>query len=62
MTCPNCHGNKVKLINQTEIDADYCIIEKYLCHECDCEWEWTLKRPFFRWRRKIRAPKWVEID
>jgi hypothetical protein len=41
MTCPSCHGNNVELINQMEIEADYCIVEEYLCHDCDCEWDWT---------------------
>ena len=62
MTCPNCHGNNVELISHVEIEVDYCRMEEYLCHDCDCEWDWTFKRQFFHWRRKIRAPKWVTID
>ena len=62
MTCPNCHGTDIELINQMEVEVNYSIIKQYLCHDCDCEWDWTLQRQFFRWRQKIRAPKWVEID
>ena len=37
MTCPNCHGNNVELISHVEIEVDYCRMEEYLCHDCDCE-------------------------
>ena len=63
MPCPICLGNNVVLINQI-IDKydEYWKKEEYLCYDCDCEWDWTFQRPFFRWRTKIRAPGWVMID
>jgi len=62
MTCPNCQGNNIELINQINIETEYCKIEEYFCHDCDCEWDWTFQRQFFHWRGKIRAPQWVQID
>ncbi|HUL37928.1 MAG TPA: hypothetical protein VLW47_09590 [Thermodesulfobacteriota bacterium] len=61
-TCPNCRGGNVELVNQMDDEEGYWSREEYLCNECECEWDWTYKRPFFRWRRKIRAPKWVRLD
>jgi transposase-like protein len=62
VTCPNCSGNHVELLNQT-IDKDGSWKrEEYLCCDCDSQWDWTYERPFFRWRVKIRPPRWVRID
>ncbi len=61
-TCPNCHGDKVELVNQIDDGEGYWKKEEYLCYDCDCEWDWTYERPFHHWRVKIRAPRWVRID
>lgn len=60
--CPNCHGNNVELVNQIGDEEGLWEKEEYLCYDCDCEWDWTHQRPFFRWRVKIRAPGWMKID
>lgn len=62
MTCPNCNGNHVELLNQIVDEEGSWRRELYLCCDCDSEWDWTYKRPFFRWKVKIRSPKWVRID
>jgi len=62
MTCPNCHGNNIELINHINIEAEYCKTEEYFCHECDCEWDWTFQRSFLGLGVKIRGPKWVRVD
>jgi hypothetical protein len=61
-TCPNCHGSNVELVSQKKDQEGYWRKEEYLCYDCDCEWDWTYQRPFFRWRAKIRAPRWAKID
>jgi hypothetical protein len=61
-TCPKCLGDNVELVDQTSDGEGYWRKEGYLCYDCDCEWEWTYQRPFFHWRRKIRAPKWARLD
>jgi hypothetical protein len=61
-TCPSCYGDHTELVNQIEDEEGYWEKEAYVCYDCDCEWDWTVQRPFFRWRRKIRAPKWTSID
>jgi len=61
-TCPNCQGGHVELVNQIDDEEGYWRREEYLCYDCDCEWDWTYQRPFFRWSRKIRAPRWAKID
>ena len=60
-TCPNCLGDNVELVNQIN-EEGVSKIEEYLCYDCDCEWEWTYRRPLFHWRGKIRAPKWMRLD
>jgi len=60
--CPSCHGDHTELVNQIEDEEEYWRKEAYLCHDCDCEWDWTHQRPFFRWRVKIRAPGWMKIE
>jgi len=59
--CPSCGGYHTKLVRQME-DEGYCRKEEYLCHDCDCEWDWTHPRPFFRWRINIRAPGWAKLE
>ena len=61
-TCPKCLGDNVERVDQISDGEGYWKKEEYLCYDCDCEWEWTYQRPFFHWRRKIRAPKWVRLD
>jgi hypothetical protein len=60
--CPSCHGDHTELVNQMDDEEGLWKKEEYLCYDCDCEWDWTHQRPFFRWRVKIRAPKWTRID
>ncbi len=60
--CPSCGGGHTDLVSQIEDEEGCWRKEEYLCHDCDCEWEWTYQRPFFHWRRKIRAPGWVRLD
>ena len=60
--CPICRGNHVRRVSYEEDRDGYSEIEKYRCRDCGCSWEWTFKRPFLRFRIKIRAPKWVRID
>jgi len=45
--CPSCHGDHTELVNQIEDGEGYWRKEEYLCHDCDCEWDWTHERPFF---------------
>ena len=61
-TCPICQGGYVELVNQVNDEEGYWRKEEYLCHDCDCEWEWTYRRPFFHWRRKISPPRWMRLD
>jgi hypothetical protein len=60
--CPICHGDHTELVAQVEDKEGYWRKEEYLCLDCDCEWDWTHPRPFFRWRLKIRAPGWMKIE
>lgn len=60
--CPSCHGDHTELVNQIGDEEGLWEKEEYLCYDCDCEWDWTHQRPFFRWCVKIRAPRWVRID
>src|SRR4030042_2414218 len=60
--CPSCHGDHTELISQIEDGEGYWRKEEYLCHDCECEWDWKHPRPFFRWRRKIRAPGWAKVE
>ena len=60
--CPICHGDRTELVNQMEDGEGYWRKEEYLCRDCDCEWDWTHPRPFFRWRVKIRAPGWAKVE
>jgi len=60
--CPSCRGMNVERVNQVDDEEGYWKIEEYLCKDCDCEWDWTYQRPFFRWRVKIRPPKWMRMD
>lgn len=60
--CPSCHGDHTELVNQMDDEEGLWRKEEYLCYDCDCEWDWTHERPFFRWRVKIRAPRWARID
>jgi len=60
--CPVCRGHRIKLINLAS-DREGCWdVEEYHCYACGCEWDWTFKRPFFRFGVKVRSPKWVRID
>jgi transposase-like protein len=61
VVCPMCHGNHIELIRHSD-EGGRLRREEYLCHDCDCEWDWTFKRPFFQWRPRIRAPRWLKID
>ena len=61
--CPSCGGSRTQLVSQIEDGEGYWRKEEeYVCHDCNCEWDWTHKRPFFRWRVKIRAPEWVKLE
>jgi hypothetical protein len=60
--CPSCHGDHTEVVSQIDDGEGYWKKEEYLCYDCDCEWEWTYRRAFFHWRRKIRAPGWVRVD
>jgi len=60
-TCPICCGDNVELVNQIN-EEGFSRKEEYLCYDCDCEWDWTYQRSLFRWRGKIRAPRWAKID
>jgi len=62
MTCPNCNGNRVEMLNQIIDEEGSWKREEYLCWDCESEWDWTYDRLFFRWRIKIRPPRWVRID
>ena len=62
VTCPNCNGNHVELLKKIIDERGSWKREEYLCYDCDSEWDWTYERPFFRWRVKIRPPRWVKID
>jgi len=59
ISCPNCHGQNIKLIYQRTIEEHFCKIEEYFCYDCDCEWDWTFRRSFFHRRARIRPPRWV---
>ena len=61
VTCPVCHGHNVELTDESG-EEGYWRKEEYLCGHCDCEWDWTYQRPFFRPRLKIRSPKWARIE
>ncbi len=50
------------MINHKNIEEEYCKIEQYFCHECDCEWDWTFQRSFLGLGVKIRGPRWVRLD
>ncbi len=60
--CPRCGGVHTELVSQMEDREGYRRREEYICHDCHCEWDWTHKRPFFRWRVKIKAPGWVKLE
>ncbi len=60
--CPSCGGDHTELVIQIDDGEGYWRKEEYLCHDCDCEWDWTHPRPFFRWRVKIKAPGWMKIE
>jgi len=60
--CPSCGGRHTKLVSEIEDEEGYRRKEEYICHDCHCEWDWTHKRPFFRWRVRIRAPGWAKLE
>jgi hypothetical protein len=60
--CPSCGGGHAELVSQIGDEEGYWRREEYICHDCDCEWDWTHERPFFRWRIKIKAPGWVKLE
>lgn len=59
--CPVCQGTNIKFMHQ-RIEGGYWKYEEYFCNDCQCEWDWTLRHPFFRPHLKIRPPQWVKID
>jgi len=60
-TCPICNGLHVELIGESR-EEGFWRKEEYFCRDCECEWDWTYRRPFSRPHLKIRPPRWAHIE